>query len=136
MNFTSSEEINPAQNWMTGSKLSKRFSRLGNKPGTNGGRRLRGYSVLWFQLKPDIKNIPPLANEALEVGSVTFYRDIHNLGGNILQWTPEFDTRHIIPAGCAGAIPLPPRRHAPAPRLLIPQTQHQRSGARSADRTS
>ena len=47
MNFTSDEEISPAQNSMTGSKPRKRFLWLGNNPERNGERRLRSYCFSW-----------------------------------------------------------------------------------------
>src|SRR5690349_16521201 len=71
MSFTSSEEINPAQNSMIGSKLRKRFSWLGKKPGTKRGAQTKGLLLPWLQLKPGVNDIPLVVNEALEIASVT-----------------------------------------------------------------
>jgi hypothetical protein len=37
-------------------------------------------------LKVGVKDIPPVVNKALEIASVTLYREIHNIGGNVLGW--------------------------------------------------
>ena len=87
MNFTSSEEINPAQNSMTGFRLKKRFLWLGNNPERNGERRLTGLLLLWGIEEPHTGQIVFRVNRrwcegsALRIGRTWLQRGKLQSGG-------------------------------------------------------